>query len=165
MKIDRFFSVFKTASRGMDIQRKQLAISAENIANAYTTRVDGQEGPYKPKALTTALTDDQKFKLNLHQSSLNLKETRSGHIDGQFGFTREDSMDSMAPDEEIIQQEKYRYEYDPSHPDADENGMVKYPDLDLVEEMTQMVSANRLYEANLAVVEAEKQVIKRAFEI
>jgi flagellar basal-body rod protein FlgC len=71
----------------------------------------------------------------------------------------------MGPQEEIIQQEKYRYEYDPEHPDSDENGMVQYPDLDMVEEMTNMVSANRLYEANLAVVEAEKQVIKRSFEI
>jgi len=42
---------------------------------------------------------------------------------------------------------------------------VKYPDLDLTEEMTNMVSANRLFEANISVVEAEKQLIKRAFEI
>ncbi|TNE71806.1 flagellar basal body rod protein FlgC [bacterium] len=165
MKVDRFFSVFKTASRGMDIQRKQLALSAENIANAYTTRVDGQDGPYKPKAMTTALSDEQQFKLKLDNANLSLKETRSGHIDGQFGFSSQDALADMSPDEEIIEQEKYRYEYDPSHPDADANGMVKYPDLDLVEEMTQMVSANRLYEANLAVVEAEKQVLKRAFEI
>jgi len=56
-------------------------------------------------------------------------------------------------------------EYDPEHPDANEQGMVKYPDVDLVEEMTRMVSANRLYEANLSVIEAEKEIIKRSFEI
>lgn len=165
MKIDRFFSVFKTASKGMDIQRKQLAISAENIANAYTTKVEGEDGPYKPKTMVSSLSQDQQFKLSLNNATLNLKETRAGHIDGKFGIKQAHALDEMGPDNEIVEQEKYRYEYDPSHPDADGNGMVKYPDLDLVEEMTQMVSANRLYEANLSVIEAEKQVIKRAFEI
>lgn len=165
MKIDRFFSVFKTASKGMDIQRKQLAISAENIANAYTTKVEGGEGPYKPKALISSLNEEQKFKLSLNNATLNLRETRAGHVDGRFGTAQAHALDEMGPQDEIIEQEKYRYEYDPSHPDSDGNGMVKYPDLDLVEEMTQMVSANRLYEANLSVIEAEKQVIKRAFEI
>lgn len=149
----------------MDLQRKQLAISAENIANAHTTKVDGQEGAYKPKSLVTGLSDEQKFKLNLSNAQMSLRETRSGHIDGQFGFTQSDVLQEMGPQEEIIEQAKYRYEFDPAHPDADENGMVQYPDLDLVEEMTQMVSANRMYEANLSVIEAEKQVIKRAFEI
>jgi flagellar basal-body rod protein FlgC len=71
----------------------------------------------------------------------------------------------IGPEFEVVEQEKYRYEFDPNHPDADENGMVRYPDVDLVREMTQLVSANRLYEANLSAVEAEKQIIKRSFEI
>ena len=43
--------------------------------------------------------------------------------------------------------------------------MVQYPDIDMVREMTEMVSANRLYEANLSSIEAEKEIIKRALEI
>jgi len=65
----------------------------------------------------------------------------------------------------VVEQDKFRYEYDPKHPDADENGMVRYPDVDLIREMTQMVSANRLYEANLSSIEAEKEIIKRSFDI
>lgn len=150
----------------MDLQRKQLNISAENIANAHTTRVDGEDGPYKPKSLQTSLSDDQLFKLKLEQSVIGLKETRNGHLNSQLSSSMQNRvMDEMGPQEEIVSQEKFRYEFDPTHPDADENGMVKYPDLDLVEEMTLMVSANRLFEANLSVVEAEKQLIKRAFEI
>jgi len=72
---------------------------------------------------------------------------------------------NLGPGLEVVEQDKFRYEYDPNHPDADENGMVRYPDVDLIREMTQMVSANRLYEANLSSIEAEKQIIKRAFEI
>jgi flagellar basal-body rod protein FlgC len=71
----------------------------------------------------------------------------------------------MGPQAEMIEQDKYRFEYDPMHPDADENGMVRYPDVDLIEEMTRLISANRLYEANLSAIEAEKEVIKRSFEI
>ena len=149
----------------MDIQRQQLAISAENIANAYTTKVEGQDGAYKPKSLTSSINENNNFRKNLQQAKMNLRETRNGHIEGQFGLGQPQNLTEMGPQEEIIEQDKYRYEFDPKHPDADENGMVQYPDLDLVEEMTQMVSANRLYEANLSVIEAEKQVIKRAFEI
>jgi flagellar basal-body rod protein FlgC len=71
----------------------------------------------------------------------------------------------LGPRTETVAQQKFRYEYDPEHPDADEKGMVKYPDVDMVEEMTRMVSANRLYEANLSVVEAEKSIIKSSFKI
>lgn len=148
----------------MSIQRKQLSISAENIANANTTKTD-EGGPYKPKTLIQELSGDQSSRLSFQKTLLGLRETRMGHLDGNFRNKSKQEMAEMGPDEEVVEQEKYRYEYDPHHPDADENGMVKYPDLDLVEEMTKMVSANRLYEANLAVVEAEKQVLKRALEI
>ena len=66
---------------------------------------------------------------------------------------------------EVVEQEKFKYEYDPNHPHADENGMVKYPDVDMVKEMAEMVSANRLYEANLSSIEAEKELLKRSLEI
>jgi len=166
MQIDRFFSVFKTASRGMDLQRKVLNISAENIANAGTTRIEGSDGPYRPKTLRTSLSDDQQFKLKLEQTTMGLKETRNGHLNSQLSSNMQNRvLAEMGPQEEIVEQEKFRYEFNPTHPDADENGMVKYPDLDLTEEMTNMVSANRLFEANISVVEAEKQLIKRAFEI
>ena len=165
MKIDRFFSVFKTASTGMAIQRKQLATTAENIANAYTTKVDGGEGPYKPKTLVQSQSDEQRFQRSLTQSILQLRNTRGVHLQSDDRQGGEGGMADLGPDLEIVEEERYRYEYDPKHPDADENGMVKYPDLDMVQEMTNMVSANRLYEANLSVVEAEKQIIKRALEM
>lgn len=166
MKIDRFFTVFKTASTGMSAQRRQLQISAENIANANTSKVEGTNDAYKPKVMRSEQTDDQRFKMSFLQSSMQLKHTRGDHLDGKpRSYESGMNMDSMGPENVVEELDKFRYEYDPSHPDADKNGMVKLPDLDLVEEMTSMVTANRLYEANLSVVEAEKQNIKRAFEI
>ena len=58
-----------------------------------------------------------------------------------------------------------RTEYDPMHPHADENGYVQYPDINVVDEMARMMSANRIYEANLTAVQAAKEMIKRTLEI
>jgi flagellar basal-body rod protein FlgC len=54
---------------------------------------------------------------------------------------------------------------DPTHPHADAEGYVEYPDVNIVEEMAHMVSANRIYEANLSAVQAAKEMIKRTLEI
>lgn len=166
MRVERFFSVFKTAGEAMGAQRKQLQVTAENIANANTSRVEETGDAYRPKVLSYKQTEDQQFRLSGNRASLALKHTRGEHLDGRkVNFNRAESMEGNGPEMEVAEEAKFRYEYDPSHPDADENGMVKYPDMDLVKEMTTMITANRLYEANLSVVEAEKQNIKKAFEI
>lgn len=166
MNVDRFFSVFKTSGQGMAAMRKQLQVSAENIANAYTTKVEGTDAAYNPKSMVTNQSDGAKFRIAMQKSQLELRNTRSEHLDKGSAISLGGGvMDSMAPDVEITSEASYRYEYDPRHPDADENGMVQYPDLDMVEEMTNMITANRLFEANMSVVEAEKQIIKRSLEI
>lgn len=102
------------------------------------------------------------------ESVSSLKTTNSNHISSPGAALNVESGEqsgNLGPKFEVVEEEQFRYEYDPNHPDADENGMVRYPDVDLIREMTQMVSANRLYEANLSSIEAEKEIIKRAFEI
>ncbi len=162
---DRFFSVFKTAGRGLSLQRRNISVAAENIANANTTRGADGINPYKPKRILASVSGQQQFGLALQDSVMDMRTPGSLHrsspsIDAAAGGTRD-----LGPQAETVEQDKYRFEYDPDHPDADENGMVKYPDVDMVEEMTHMISANRLYEANLSVIEAEKMIIKRSLEI
>lgn len=164
MNIDRMFSVFKTASRGMALQRENVAIASENIANANTTRVNGRSGPYRPKILL-ATQNSEDFGSMLQQTKLNLKQDDPGHLSSASKNNLANMYDTMGPDFHVVEEDKFRYEYDPDHPDADENGMVKYPDIDMVQEMTRMVSANRLYEANLSVVQAQKEIVKRTLEI
>lgn len=165
MDVDRFFSVFKTAGRGLSVQRQNIEIAAENIANAGTTRRAGGVGPYRPKMLHTSVGSRARFDRALKDSILDMQTTDANHRSAPS--VEQDSLSNrgLGPEAEIRELEKYRFEYDPHHPDADENGMVKYPDIDMVEEMTRMVSANRLYEANLSVIEAEKEIIKRSLEI
>lgn len=162
---ERLFSTFRTASSGLDAQRQQIATAAENIANANTTRTDDGSGPYRPKTIHQTTGDRRDFENMLRESLLDLKQTRMEHFEKPGARSLDGASRNHGPQTEVVETEKFRYEYDPHHPDADENGMVKYPDLDLVEEMTRMVSANRLYEANLSVIEAEKNIIRRAFEI
>ena len=166
MNIDRLFSVFKTAGSGMAAQRRQIMVSSENIANANTTRVEGRDGPYKPKKLIqTQRNNGGAFHTEFQRTRLNLANSRTEHMDNAEHSPTAEASQNRGPEISVTEQDKFRYEYDPQHPDADENGMVKYPDLDLVEEMTRMTSANRLYESNLAVVEAEKQVIRQALQL
>jgi flagellar basal-body rod protein FlgC len=165
MQINRFFSVFKTASQGMALQRKQIEVAAENIANANTTRVDGTNQPYAPRRVVTRGVENGSFNDMLTQTELSLRTTNPEHISGDTLAGGSQNDQSMAPESSVVSEQKYRYEYDPDNPDADKNGMVKYPDIDLVKEMTNMVSANRLYQANLSVVQAEKAVIKQSFSI
>ena len=71
----------------------------------------------------------------------------------------------MGPTTEVQEEVKLRAEYDPTHPHADASGYVHYPDVNVVDEMTRMISANRVYEANLSAVSAAKEMIKRTLEI
>ena len=164
MEIERFFSVFKISGRALSVQRRNVEIASENIANAYTTRrLDGQ-GPYRPKKMLTT-AGGPKFDRALQNSLMQMNTNNGKHLAASITGQNVGDTGELGPRGEIVQLEKFRYEYDPEHPDANDEGMVKYPDVDLVEEMTRMVSANRLYEANLSAIEAEKEIIKRSFEI
>ena len=134
--------------------KKRLEAAAQNIANSRVSSTPGSIG-YQIKSVSSKGPEDTDF-LNVFQNQL---EGPESIIDGS------DSANNLGPTSEIVETAKYRYEYDPSHPDADENGMVQYPDVDMVREMASMVSANRLYEANLSVIEAAKQIMKRSMEI
>ncbi|HKJ46951.1 MAG TPA: flagellar basal body rod protein FlgC [Balneolales bacterium] len=169
MNIDRLFSVFKTAGRGLAIQRENIAIASENIANANTTRTD-QGGPYRLKVRVFSASSGSSAPFNdvLSGQAMKLNTTN----DKQFSVPdvlikngENAGSGDMAPNSKIVSENKFRYEYDPDNPDADENGMVKYPDINMVKEMTNIVSANRMYEANLSVIQAEKQIIKQSMNI
>ena len=147
-------SLFQTAASGLEVLKKRLEAAAQNIANSRVSSTPGSIG-YQIKSVSSKGPEDTDF-LNVFQNQL---EGPESIIDGS------DSANNLGPTSEIVETAKYRYEYDPSHPDADENGMVQYPDVDMVREMASMVSANRLYEANLSVIEAAKQIMKRSMEI
>lgn len=161
--MDRFFSVFKTSGNALAIQRRKVQIASENLANSQTTETGN--GPYKPKRLHLTQPEASGFRQTLLNSVLKMRADSDLHLEEPQTDQQLDETVNLAPSARIVEEERFRYEYDPGHPDADSNGMVRYPDVDTIEEMTRLVSANRLYEANLSVIEAEKEIIKRSFEI
>lgn len=165
---ERIFATFQTASQGLAVQREKLATASRNIANAQTSAPKGSGKAYRPQAVRSLGPGPQTFKKVMVDSLSPLKRTNPKHISSasqRGSLNGATSGSHLGPTFEIAEKEEFRYEYDPQHPDADENGMVRYPDVDMVREMAQMVSANRLYEANLSSIEAEKQMIKRSLEI
>ncbi|MCH8557575.1 MAG: flagellar basal body rod protein FlgC [Balneolia bacterium] len=165
---ERMFSTFQTASQGLAVQRDKIAVASRNIANAQTSSPAGSNDVYRPQAVQTSQPDSVNFQRVLEQSMSSLKTTSPKHISTPGLSTimgSNSNMSNLGPVSQITEQESFRYEFDPNHPDADDNGMVRYPDVDLIREMTSLVSANRLYEANLSSIEAEKELIKRALEI
>jgi len=139
-----FWSVLRISSSGLRAQRLRLDLIANNVANVETTRSD-DGGPYQ--------RSDVIFREEGGPFASVLMPSRSGdprRVTGPVGGVRvEKIVRDSEPGPRI---------YDPSHPDA-------YPNVNIVVEMTNMISATRSYEANLSVIEAAKRLALKALEI
>lgn len=160
----RHNSVFRTAARGLEAQRIALGASTENIANATTSRTaDGT--PYALKRAIHEAPEQGRFSDALNQARRQgLATSDSQHMAG-FSLKRQLPDVELGPRTEVQEVVQLRAEYDPTHPHADAQGYVHYPDVNVVEEMARVVSANRIYEANLSTLQAAKEMIKRTIEI
>ncbi len=149
----------------MEAQRIALGAASENIANASTTRTaDGT--PYALKHAVSKTEDRraERFSDLLSRMESGLQTSDSRHMGGLSLDSRTHDIE-LGPTTEVKTDVKLRPEFDPSHPDADAEGYVYYPDVNIVDEMARMMSANRIYEANLSAVQAAKEMIKRTLEI
>ena len=146
------FSAFNINASGMTAQRYRMDIISENVANANTTRTaDGT--PYRRKTLVFAEKGGQ---------------TTPGHVQHHIDFSHalNQAMNSQVYTGKGVKvtgvYKDYETEmnmvYDPSHPDADENGYVTYPNVDTITEMTNLIDASRAYEANATAFTASKHI-------
>ncbi len=162
MEIHPLFSGMNSSTSGMTAQRKRMNAIAENIANIETTRTE-EGGPYRRKA--TVLSEDQRFETALEQSThQKLARADGNHM---FGRNEDKILSPMNGVKATIEEDQsaFREVYDPDHPDADENGIVKLPNVDLVQEMTELISASRAFEANVTAFNATKAMMKKALEL
>jgi len=160
------FSIIELGAAGLSAQRKKLNTVAENIANVETTRTP--EGtPYKRKKVV--FSEDQKsgtFVDALGQSLKSLTRTHRKHLKNEpLSSSREGKVPFVAAEEVVVSPEQFKIVYDPSHPDADENGQVKMPDINIISEMVDLMTSSRAYEANVSVVRSAKDMAKDALEI
>ncbi len=141
------FDSLEIASSGLSAQRLRLKVISSNIANVNTTRTPGG-GPYRRKdVIFGALPSHKSF---LEELKDRTPDDGARHVK-VLGVT-EDSKPA-------------RMVYEPGHPDANEEGFVAMPNIDIVEEMTNLMVARRSFEANIAAMNATKQMISKALEI
>ncbi|MBP5454189.1 MAG: flagellar basal body rod protein FlgC [Lachnospiraceae bacterium] len=142
------FTSFDINASGLTAQRYRMDIISENVANANTTRTkDGT--PYVRKVVTFAEKDKQTaFSRVLNKKMDNYSGT-GVKVSGVYKDT--DTPMNMV--------------YDPSHPDADENGYVHYPNVNIITEMTNLIDASRSYEANATAFTASKQIALKGLDL
>jgi flagellar basal-body rod protein FlgC len=165
MKIQRMFVGFNISSRGLSAQRKKMNTIADNIANAETTRTE-EGGPYKRKFVHIKSNTQQAFSKVLHATGLSLTRTDAAHFPDEG--IEDGSPETLPANIDASEQEDasaFKMVHDPGHPDADANGYVKMPNVNIVTEMVDMISASRSYEANITAVNAAKTMAKDSLEI
>lgn len=142
------FSAFNVNASGLTAQRYRMDIISENVANANTTRTEDGT-PYRRKVVTFA------EKGNQTPFSKVLGHASAGYSGSGVKVDRvtEDTWTEM------------NKVYDPSHPDADENGYVTYPNVNIVTEMTNLIDASRAYEANSTAFSASKSMALKGLEL
>ena len=154
------------SARGLSAQRAKMNIVAENMANAETVETP-EGGPYKRQRVIIS-SDDTKvpFSRELSRASTQLTRTNSEHMSGKTNLKVESVNVSTVEHKEIVDpKSSFRLVYDPTHPDADAEGFVKMPDVDIVTEMVDMMAASRAYEANTSVIASAKKMAIDALEI
>ena len=159
-------TAIEVSSKGLSVQRSKMNIVAENIANAETTETkDGT--PYKRKMLDVSEdTEKINFSSHLKKAGVRLQQTSSGHMPGKLrsvkGTTELSNVDSQVVEDKSG---NFKLVHDPSHPDADADGYVKYPDVEIVTEMVDMMAASRAYEANTVAISTAKSMAEKALDI
>ena len=151
------FSSFNINASGMTAQRLRLDTISENLANANTTRTaDGT--PYRRKVVVFAEKEQRtQFSRVLKESQARFSGLSSrGNWTGK-GVKVDRVMEDNWTQMNVV--------YDPSNPDADENGYVTYPNVNTVTEMTNLIDASRSYEANATAFEASKAFATKGLEI
>lgn len=162
----QIFDSLDISASGLSAQRRKLNAIASNIANVDTTRTD-EGGPYKRRRIVMLEAPKiSKFSTMLEQKKSRLLLTEEKHMlegeprPGEF-FVGSGVLTQEVREEPI----KPRMVYDPNHPDAREDGMVLFPDINVITEMTDMMASSRAYEANVTVMNAAKDMTNRALDI
>lgn len=139
-----FFSAMDISASALTAERTRMNLISSNLANANSTRT-AEGGPYKRK--------DAVFSATPAAGSF-------GAALGKASAARQVSVSQIAED-----QNPPRMQYEPSHPDADPQGYVAYPNVNVVEEMADMISASRSYEANVTAAQAAKSMALKTLEL
>lgn len=135
----------KISSSGLAANKKRMGAISSNIANAQVTRT-ANGGPYQPKDVVYSSGN----------SEANFESVLKGELENEsFNVKAEEKTSNKPP---ILK-------YEPNHPDANQDGYVAYPNINVMEEMANMIEASRAYEANINVMNTTKSMALKDLEI
>ena len=144
------FTSFDISASGLTAQRYRMDIISQNVANANTTRTENGD-PYVRKVVYF----EEKGIRNSDTFSHVLSSVSKNYA-GKGVKVAKVLEDNVTPQNMV---------YDPSHPDADENGYVMYPNVNIITEMTNLIDASRAYEANATAFDAAKAMTQQGLNI
>ncbi|NNF99208.1 MAG: flagellar basal body rod protein FlgC [Desulfobacteraceae bacterium] len=141
-----FLDSLRISASGLSAQRLRMNLISGNLANVNTTRTE-TGGPYQRKDAVFAADAGQK----------SFKDTLKSTLDP--------TMTEVSVKEIVNDQRPPIQKFMPGHPDADQDGYVAMPNINVVEEMVNMLSASRSYEANVTAIKTTKNMVRNALEI
>ncbi len=136
------FSAMDIAASGLTAQRTRMNTIASNLANARTTKTEDGTAYRRIDPLFTTVA-----------------------LDNQGGITGERGVSKVGVERLVRDPRQGMMVHDPDHPDADAKGYVEYPNIEVVEEMVNMITASRAYEAGVSTIESVKAMAHSALEI
>ncbi|RLG66392.1 flagellar basal body rod protein FlgC [archaeon] len=147
------FGVFKVGASGLKIHRMRMDLIAANVANMETTRTP-QGGPYRRKDLLVAAVP------------FSGRRDFGGIIEAAFEVEEPGTIPYGAVPVAVVSDPRpFKVIYEPGHPDANSKGYVRLPNINPTEEMVNLLTALRAYEANVAVINNARSMITKAFDI
>jgi flagellar basal-body rod protein FlgC len=142
MAVSRMFSATDIASSGLSAERMRMEVAARNIANAQSTRSD-EGGPYRRQQVVFSTALDRAM---------------GGSADGE-------GLHGVQVAEVVDDQSELPKVYLPGHPDADSDGYVTYPNVKMAQELVDMMTASRAYEANLKSLQVFRSMMEQSLSL
>jgi flagellar basal-body rod protein FlgC len=168
MSLAGLFSGLEISASGLRAQRVVQNAISSNLANVETTRTD-KGGPYRRQfAVLEADSDSRDVRLLNIQPALSGSMTDESHLPiPPRDFPRDERFFGNGVNVAEIREDERppRMVYDPSHPDADKDGYVAMPNVNVVKEMADMIVATRAYEANATAFNAAKSMLQQALQL
>jgi flagellar basal-body rod protein FlgC len=162
--MSQFLSSFDINGYGLSAQRARINVISSNIANAQTTRTS-EGGPYRRQELVFKAVDFDKHLNEQLKENSNLHEYEDPLDEGDFGKKPIPAMTTVVVDKIVRDDSKPKMKYEPSHPDANEEGYVAYPNINPVIEMADLIEATRSYQANVSAFQSVKNMTDSAIDL
>lgn len=141
-----FLTAMQISSSGLSVQRQRMEVISSNLANVETTRTP-EGGPYRKKSVVV--------------TALPLENDFAAVLKNQLG----DALNQALVTQVVKDQSEPRTIFNPGHPDANEEGYVSMPNIDMISEIVDMVTTTRSFEANVTAMNAAKAMALRAIEL